>query len=101
MTENFIPSEVNQALNGQTVKLSMSGCSAHEENLITSLALGKRPVKQVLWGGLDYASMKGDIDRVRDETTPFLTTSMMTNGTMTILTFQHEHHQRLPPHHPE
>ena len=70
MTENFIPSEVNQALNGQTVKLSMSGCSAHEENLITSLALGKRPVKQVLWG-LDYASMKGDIDRVRDETTPF------------------------------
>ncbi|HHW61579.1 MAG TPA: hypothetical protein GX404_06705 [Syntrophomonadaceae bacterium] len=70
MTENFIPTEVDKALDARTVKLSMSGCSAREEKLIIELALREKQPRRVIWG-LDYGSLKGDIDRVRDETTPF------------------------------
>lgn len=70
MTENFVPAEVNELLGGKAVKLSMSGASAREEALIAELALGSGEVKTVLWG-LDFASLKGAPDRVRDEDVPF------------------------------
>lgn len=70
MTENFVPSEVDKGLGGKTIKLSMSGASAHEERMITDLAINTGQVKRVLLG-LDYGSLKGNPDRVRDETTPF------------------------------
>ena len=70
MTENFIPSEVDKAIEANTVKLSMSGCSAREEKLINEVALREGQPQRVIWG-LDFASLKGESDRVRDEDTPF------------------------------
>jgi len=70
MTENFVPSYLNEKLGGKALKLSMSGASAYEENLIVQLALKTGQVKNILWG-LDYASLKGSPDRVRNEDVPF------------------------------
>lgn len=57
MTENFLPSVVNKALNGKTMKLSMRGSTADEHYKIAKLALETGHVRQVLWG-LDYFSLK-------------------------------------------
>jgi len=57
MTENFVPSEVDEALGGKTLKLSVRGSTADEHNAIASLALETGKVKKVLWG-LDYFSLK-------------------------------------------
>ncbi|AOZ92590.1 copper amine oxidase N-terminal domain-containing protein [Paenibacillus crassostreae] len=57
MTENFLPAEVNEALDGETLKLSIRGSTADEHNAIASIALDTGNVKQVLWG-LDYFSLK-------------------------------------------
>ncbi|BBH22768.1 hypothetical protein Back11_41130 [Paenibacillus baekrokdamisoli] len=57
MTENFIPTEVNKALGGNTLKLSIRGSTADEHFKIASLALKTGKVKKVLWG-LDYFSLK-------------------------------------------
>jgi len=70
MTENFVPSYLNEKLGGNALKLSMSGASAYEENLIVQVALKTGQVENILWG-LDYASLKGASDRVRNEDVPF------------------------------
>ncbi|MEX3615022.1 copper amine oxidase N-terminal domain-containing protein [Paenibacillus glucanolyticus] len=57
MTENFLPSEVGEALGGQALKLSMRGSTADEQFKIASLALETGKVKRVLWG-LDYFALK-------------------------------------------
>lgn len=57
MTENFLPSEVGEALGGQALKLSMRGSTADEQFKIASLALETGKVKTVLWG-LDYFALK-------------------------------------------
>ncbi len=70
MTENFVPSYVDEKLGIKSLKLSMSGASAREENLIVQLAINTGQVKNILWG-LDYGSLKGAPNRVRDEDVPF------------------------------
>ncbi|MFC5651363.1 copper amine oxidase N-terminal domain-containing protein [Paenibacillus solisilvae] len=57
MTENFVPTEVDQALGGKTLKLSIRGSTADEHFKIAKLALETGKVKKVLWG-LDYFSLK-------------------------------------------
>jgi hypothetical protein len=57
MTENFLPSEVDKALGGKTLKLSIRGSTADEHNELASIALKTGKVKKVLWG-LDYFSLK-------------------------------------------
>ncbi len=70
MTENFVPTYVDKKLEVKSLKLSMSGASAREENLIIQTALQTGQVKNILWG-LDYGSLKGAADRVRNEDVPF------------------------------
>jgi len=70
MTENFVPAYVDAKLAVKSLKLSMSGASAREEKLIIQTALHTGQVKNVLWG-LDYGSLKGSSDRVRNEDFPF------------------------------
>ncbi|MBB6734908.1 copper amine oxidase N-terminal domain-containing protein [Cohnella zeiphila] len=57
MTENFLPSVVDKALHGKTLKLSMEGSMAEEQYKIADLALRTGKPKQVLWG-LDYFAFK-------------------------------------------
>lgn len=57
MTENFLPSEVDEDLGGKTLKLSVRGSTADEHNAIANVALKTGKVKKVLWG-LDYFSLK-------------------------------------------
>ncbi|PZD95467.1 hypothetical protein DNH61_13105 [Paenibacillus sambharensis] len=67
MTENFLPSEVDAALGGQTLKLSMRGSTAAEQYEIAKLALKTGKPKRVLWG-LDYFALR---DGMRDDQGPF------------------------------
>lgn len=66
MTENFVPSYVDTKLGGKTLKLSIEGSSLREQAMISEIALDTGKVKQVLWG-VDYFSLRGDPQRVRDE----------------------------------
>lgn len=51
MTQNFLPSEVNQVFNGKTIKLSIAGSSSKELYYLTNLALSQEnKVKNVLYG---------------------------------------------------
>ncbi|MEQ8235489.1 MAG: hypothetical protein ABRQ23_01795 [Syntrophomonadaceae bacterium] len=70
MTENFVPSQVDQILGVKSVKLSMSAATAREEAMMIDLALRRGQVKTVIWG-LDFASLKGAPNRVSDEDVPF------------------------------
>lgn len=70
MTENFVPSHLDKKLGVKTMKLAMSGASAREENMIANVAIRTGQVKNVLWG-LDFASLRGSIDRVGDNDGPF------------------------------
>ncbi len=66
MSENLRPSYLNPKLGVKTLKLSIMGSSAKEQNLTANLALGTNKVKNVIWV-VDYFSMRGDPNRVRDE----------------------------------
>ncbi|MFD2614004.1 hypothetical protein [Paenibacillus gansuensis] len=66
MTQNFVPSYVNRKLGVQTMKLSMEGSTSKEHNLIANVALKTGKVKNVIWG-LDYFSLRGGKDSVRDD----------------------------------
>ena len=66
MTENFVPSYVDQVMGGKTLKLSMSGSTSKEHYLIAKVALETGKVKRIIWG-LDYFSMRGGPDYVRDD----------------------------------
>lgn len=70
MVENFVPSYVNKQLGVESLKLAMSGASAHEENLLADIAIRTGQVKTVIWG-LDYGSLKGAPDRVGNEYSSF------------------------------
>lgn len=56
-TENFLPSEVDKALGGHTLKLSMRGSTSDEQFEIAALALQTGKVKSVIWG-IDYFALK-------------------------------------------
>ncbi|MGE5704366.1 MAG: hypothetical protein ACM32O_17715 [Clostridia bacterium] len=66
MTENFLPSFVNEKLGVHMLKLSMSGASFKEQYMIAKLAIETGKVKNVIWG-IDYFSLRGHPDRVREE----------------------------------
>ncbi|MGD8192331.1 hypothetical protein ACQCN2_20360 [Brevibacillus ginsengisoli] len=66
MTENFLPSYVNEKLGVQAVKLSMSGSTAMEQRIMINHAVRTGKVKTILWG-VDYFSLRGDPNRVRQE----------------------------------
>lgn len=70
MTENFVPSYIDEKLGVKTLKLSMSGASAREEKLMAEVAIRTGRVKNVIWG-LDYGSLKGSPDRVGNEFSAF------------------------------
>jgi len=67
MTENFLPSVVDQAIGGKTMKLSIRGSTAGEHYEIAKLALDTGKVKTVIWG-LDYFSLKSGVP---DDQGPF------------------------------
>jgi hypothetical protein len=66
MTENFVGDRVSQVLGGSYIKLSISGSSAREQNLILNVALKHRELKNIIWG-IDFGSLKGDSNRVENE----------------------------------
>ncbi len=72
MTENFLPSYVEEKLGGKALKLSMSGATAKEQYMIAKMAIETGKVKHVIWG-VDYFALRGEPDRVRDEFGPFPT----------------------------
>lgn len=76
MTENFIPSEVNAALGGTTMKLSMEGSRANEHYKMAKLALETGKVKKVLWG-IDYFSLK---NQTKDDAAKFFPDYMYDNN---------------------
>jgi hypothetical protein len=57
MTENFLPSEVDRAMGGHSLKLSMRGSTSDEQYKIAELALQTGKVKRVIWG-IDYFALK-------------------------------------------
>lgn len=59
MTENFLPSEVGEKLDGKVMKLSIEGSTAKEQNLTANVAFRTGQVKKVLWG-LDYFAFRGN-----------------------------------------
>ncbi|MEN6462820.1 MAG: hypothetical protein ABFC94_15805 [Syntrophomonas sp.] len=70
MAENFVPSYVNGQLGVKSVKLAMSGASAHEEKLMANVAIRTGQVKNIIWG-LDFGSLKGTPNRVGNEFSSF------------------------------
>jgi hypothetical protein len=59
MTENFFPSQVEEAIGGRTIKLSLRGSLADEQHRIARLALETGKPKTVLWG-LDFFALRAD-----------------------------------------
>ncbi len=70
LTENFLASSLNRKWGVKAINLAMSGSTAREQYLITDLAIRTGRVANVLWG-LDYASLRGNCLRVRDDQGPF------------------------------
>lgn len=66
MTQNFLPSEVGQALGGTAMKLAIEGSTADEHYYTAKLALETGKVKKVLWG-LDYFSLKANTQQASDQ----------------------------------
>ncbi|TCL00060.1 hypothetical protein EDC19_0041 [Natranaerovirga hydrolytica] len=67
MTENYDYAYVSQELEGEYIKLSISGSSAREQNLILNVAIeNNKGLKEVIWG-IDYGALQGDYDRVENE----------------------------------
>jgi hypothetical protein len=66
MTQNFYLSYADRELGAHTLKLAISGSSAHEQFLVLSLAVRTGKVRRVLWG-LDQWEFRGPPDRVRDD----------------------------------
>ncbi|ERN52051.1 hypothetical protein [Alkalihalophilus marmarensis] len=66
MTENFVPSYVDEVMGGKTMKLSKSGSTAHEHYLAANLAFDTGQVDEVIWG-MDYASFRTGAEGVRED----------------------------------
>jgi hypothetical protein len=70
LTENIYPSKVRKIFGHQAIKLSMSGSTLYEQNLILRLALSTKKVKTVIWG-LDPKSVSTPPNAVREDFGPF------------------------------
>jgi hypothetical protein len=70
VTENFLPSYIQQSWGGRAMKLSISGSTSYEQSLIFRQAVSTGQVRRVLWG-LDIPAFYGDPRRVRDDQAPF------------------------------
>lgn len=66
MTENFLPSYVDEVLGGNTLKLSIEGSTLKEQSMIGEIALATGKVKNVLWG-VDYFSLRAEANEVRED----------------------------------
>jgi hypothetical protein len=79
MTENFVPSHVDETFGGaKTLKLSISGSSLYEERLAGEVALRTGQVERIIWG-LDYASFRGGKELLHEESGPYPTHLYDTN----------------------
>jgi len=65
MTEKFYVPNINKIFNSSFLKLSMSGSTAYEQNLILTQAVKTKQVHKVLWG-LDIYSLKGQVEQYRN-----------------------------------
>ncbi|NGZ76215.1 copper amine oxidase N-terminal domain-containing protein [Saccharibacillus alkalitolerans] len=65
MTQNFVPSYVEEVMGGSVMKLSIEGSTAMEQHAVGKVALGTGQVKKVIWG-LDYFAMRQDVDAVSE-----------------------------------
>jgi hypothetical protein len=63
MTDNFLPSYVNNALNSKTVKLSMMGASMYEEKLMVDVVSKAKKADTIILE-LNYFSFRGGTTRV-------------------------------------
>lgn len=70
MTENFLPSYVGDKFDKEAIRLSISGSSTYEQNLMVNVAMNHNTINTILWG-IDYSSLRGGCTDVRDEKTPF------------------------------
>jgi hypothetical protein len=60
MTENFIPSEVNNIFpSAKTLKLSIAGSSTYEQSKLAQISFSNKEVDNVIWG-IDYTSLSKD-----------------------------------------
>jgi hypothetical protein len=71
MTENFVPSEVDDIFpNAKTIKLSIAGSSIYEQNHVAQIAFKHNKIKNVIWG-IDYTALSKE-DYVKEEFPSFL-----------------------------
>jgi len=70
VTENFLPSYINQSWGTRALKLSISGSTSYEQFLVLRQALRTGQVRHVIWA-LDAGAFYGKRERVRDDQAPF------------------------------
>lgn len=71
MSENFSLDEIREKLGRDAVRLTMSGSSAYEQKIILDLALrSNHQVDTVIWD-INYSSLSGSADAVRDKDAVF------------------------------
>lgn len=70
LTENFIPSYINNKWGSNTVKLSISGSTLKEQAMIADIALKTGKVATVLWG-LDLHCLRWGPNDVKTDQGPF------------------------------
>jgi hypothetical protein len=70
VTENFLSADTERIWGKASRRLSISGSTAHEQYLVTNLALRTGKVKEVLWG-LDVGAFLRPWEAVRDDQGPF------------------------------
>ena len=66
MTQNFYLTYADRQLKARTLKVAISGSSAHEQFLVLNLAIRTGKVRRVIWG-LDQWEFRGSPNRVRDD----------------------------------
>ncbi len=70
LMENFLPSYVDRSWAVRSLKLAISGSTAHEQFLVLRQALRTGQVKRVIWG-LDAPVFFREWNAVRDDQAPF------------------------------
>lgn len=70
MMQNFSPAYIKQKLGFDSIKLSMSGSTIAEQEMILELAIKSGKVKNVIWG-LDFSSLSTKKNEVRDSDVEF------------------------------
>ncbi|APH03494.1 hypothetical protein [Bacillus weihaiensis] len=72
MTENFIPSEINDTFaQSETMKLSISGSTSYEQRKMAEVAFHHNKVDRVIWG-IDFTSLSYDKDYAKEQFPTFL-----------------------------